>query len=96
MRNTSRDSPRFDRILSVVVVLLRSVTIPFGFNFSESDSHIIDAINKAAHFDNKRGGKLFSVYIGVYSDADLEHIESIRKQFKCKVNIYNAQTANIW
>jgi hypothetical protein len=70
--------------------------VTFGFNFSESDSHIIDAINKAAHFDKKRGGKLLSIYIGVYSDSDLEHIESIRKKFKCKVNLYNARTVNIW
>lgn len=72
--------------------------VVFGFNFGEYDAHIIDAINRAAKFrkDDKRDGKLFSLYIGVYSDDDLEHIESIKDKFRCKVEYYNARTANIW
>lgn len=70
--------------------------VTFGFNFGEYDTHIIDAINKAAHFGKKAGDKLHSVYIGVYSDTDLKHIEKIKAKFKCKVNLYNAGTASIW
>jgi hypothetical protein len=72
--------------------------VVFGFNFGEYDAHIIDAINRAAKFrkDDNRDGKLFSLYIGVYSDDDLAHIESIKDKFRCKVKYYNARTANIW
>ena len=70
--------------------------VTYGFSFSENDTHIIDAINKAAKqpFDK---GKLFSVYIGVYSDNDLAHIKNIKKLFKkVKPYIYNAKTVNAW
>lgn len=70
--------------------------ITFGFNFGDYDTHIIDAINKAAHYGKKSGEKLFSVYIGIYSDSDLERFEKIQRKFKCKVTPYNANTANIW
>lgn len=70
--------------------------ITFGFNFGEYDTHIIDAINTAAHQGKRGGDKLFSVYIGVYSDSDLEHINRISKNIKCKVTPYNAKTVNIW
>lgn len=70
--------------------------VTLGFNFGDYDTHIIDAVNIAAHQGKRRGNKLHSIYIGVYSDADLQHINSIEKKFKCKVNKYNARTANIW
>jgi hypothetical protein len=70
--------------------------ITFGFNFGEYDTHIIDAINKAAHQGMKGYDKLLSVYIGVYSDDALEYIESIQHKFMCKVNPYNARSINIW
>lgn len=70
--------------------------VSFGFNFGEYDEHIIDAINKASKRGAQSGDKLFSIYIGVYSESDLEHIKSIQEKFDCKVNVYNAQTANIW
>ncbi len=69
--------------------------ITFGFNFGEYDSHIIDAINSATQY-RKDTGKLLSVYIGVYSDEALDHIESIRKKFNCKITPFNARTVNIW
>lgn len=77
---------------------IKGSLITFGFNFSDNDSHIIEAINKAAHH-GKRGGendKLLSIYIGVFSESDLVHIEQIKGKFKCKVNLYNAKTARIW
>jgi hypothetical protein len=81
----------YDRLSTITGSL-----ITFGFNFGDYDTHIIDAINKAAHYREEEKGKLYSVYIGVYSEADYEHIKSISKKFKCKVNLYNASTANVW
>jgi len=76
---------------------LQGSLITFGFGFGEYDGHIIDALNKAAKYGQKKTGeKLHSVYIGVYSLEDLEHVKKIQGKFKCKVNVYNAQTANIW
>lgn len=72
--------------------------VTFGFNFGEYDHHIIDAINIATK--HKKGKefkeKLWSIYIGVYSENDRKHIESIQDKFKCKVNLFNAGTANVW
>lgn len=68
--------------------------VTFGFQFGKYDEHIIEAINKAAR--RKPPNKLWSVYIGVYSDDDRRHIEKIQKKFKCKVHIYDAKTAHVW
>lgn len=68
--------------------------VTFGFNFGEYDEHIIAAINRAAR--GKAPNKLWSLYIGVYSDADRKHIEQIADKFRCKVHIYDAKTAHIW
>ena len=72
--------------------------ISFGFNFGQYDDHIIEAINKAANngLNVLDGKKLYSIYIGVYSEQDLDHIKKIEHKFRCKVNVYNAGTANIW
>lgn len=75
---------------------IKGSLVTFGFNFGDYDTHIIDAINKAAHYGKKSSDKLFSIYIGVYSDNDLAHIEQIRNKFKFKVTPYNARTAEIW
>jgi hypothetical protein len=70
--------------------------VTFGFNFGEYDNHIIDAINIAAKQGKRMGNKLQSIYIGIYSDTDLRHINTIKNKFKCKVNLYNAKTVNVW
>ncbi|HET56420.1 MAG TPA: DUF4917 family protein [Ignavibacteria bacterium] len=70
--------------------------VTFGFNFGEYDEHIIEAINKAAKQGTRTGEKLLSIYVGVYSESDAEHIESIRKKFKCKVNLFDSKTAKVW
>jgi hypothetical protein len=70
--------------------------VTFGFNFGEYDEHIIEAINKAAKQGKRTGEKLLSIYVGVYSESDAEHIESIRKKFKCKVNLFDSKTAKVW
>jgi hypothetical protein len=68
--------------------------VAFGFNFGAYDLHIVDAINAAA----KQGAAdcLRSVYIGVFSEADKKHIESLASKIKCKVRIFDSKTANIW
>lgn len=68
--------------------------VTFGFGFGPHDEHIIAAINRAA--TQKPPNKLWSVYIGVYSDDDKNHIEQLAGQFRCKVHVYDAKTANIW
>lgn len=70
--------------------------VVFGFNFGKYDTHIIKAINKAALYGRKASNKLHSIYIGVYTDENLEHIEKIKNKFKCKVNLFNARTTKIW
>ena len=75
---------------------IKGSLITFGFNFGDYDTHIIDAINIAAKQGKKVKDKLWSVYIGVYSDEDLAHFEKIKKKFKCKLTPYNARTASIW
>jgi hypothetical protein len=70
--------------------------VTFGFNFGSYDDHIIDALNIAANHGRNASEKLRSLYIGVYSDDDKRHIESIESKFKCKVHIFDAKTANVW
>lgn len=68
--------------------------VSFGFNFGPYDDHITAAINRAAK--QPKTGRLWSIYIGVYSDADREHIESIESDFGCKVHIFDAKSAPVW
>lgn len=70
--------------------------ITYGFNFGEYDEHIIDAINHAAKPGHKYPDRLLSIYIGVFSEEDKKHIESIEHKFKCKVHIFDSKTADIW
>ncbi len=90
---------RHNRYLSYCFDILSSLDgslITFGFNFGEYDEQIIEAINKATHAQNKTPPKLWSVYIGVYSDKDAEHIRSIQSKFHAKVKLFDAKTVNIW
>jgi len=79
---------------------IKGSLITFGFNFGPYDTHIISAINKAARNGNRGAPeeKLVSIYIGVYSDNDLNYINQLiaDKKFKCKVTPYDARTVNIW
>jgi hypothetical protein len=80
----------YDKLCSITGSL---VTI--GFSFGDNDTHIIDAINKAAK--SRTGGMLLSLYVGVFSDDDLQHMKEIEDKFKCKkIHYFNAKTANIW
>jgi hypothetical protein len=88
-----------NRFLSHCFENLSGITgslVTFGFNFGPYDEHIIEAINRAAKYGRKDLFKLWSIYIGVYSEDDQAHIEKIRHKFKCKVRIYDAKTANVW
>ncbi|KAA6318947.1 hypothetical protein EZS27_031099 [termite gut metagenome] len=67
-----------NKYLSFCYDALSSITgslITFGFNFGDNDTHIIDAINKAAQ--QPKPNRLWSIYIGVYSDNDYAHIKEI-------------------
>lgn len=71
--------------------------VTFGFGFGEYDEHIIEAINAAAHVDNKHQPQLKSIYVGTYSDADVQHINKITSKFRInKVHTFDATTANVW
>ena len=70
--------------------------VTFGFNFGPSDSHIIDAINRAAKHGKKAPSRLWSAYIGVYSEHDRAHIEAVAGEFRCKVHIFDAKTTPVW
>lgn len=96
---------KHNHYLSYCYDQLSSITgslITFGFNFGEYDEHIIDAINIASKFRGKSKGKtkdegkLYSVYIGIYSEEDYKHILAIKNKFKCKVYLYDATTVKIW
>lgn len=67
--------------------------ITYGLRFGESEKHIIDAINKASQrYENS----LESIYIGVYNDEDISHVESIKNKFALKVNTYDVKTIKLW
>ena len=70
--------------------------VVLGFSFGDNDTHIIDAINKAAKHGQQRGDKLFSIYVGVFSEGDYNHMKSIEGKFQTKVNYFDARTAHIW
>ena len=53
-------------------------------------------VNRAAKHGRKVPKKLWSLYIGVYSDEDRKHIEQIASKFKCKVHLYGAKTVHVW
>lgn len=70
--------------------------VTFGFNFGPYDEHIIEAINRAAKEGKNIHPKLLSIYIGVYSDYDRNHIEQIKSKFRCKVRMFDAKTVDVW
>lgn len=78
---------------------IKGSLIVFGFRFGSFDEHIIKAINKANkgwYDEDENFHKLFSIYVGVFSEEDFNHIKSIELKFKCKVNVFDAKTLNIW
>ena len=70
--------------------------VTFGFGFGEYDGHIIEALNKATKFGTRLPPKLWSVYIGTYSDLDADYIDSIQHKFHAKVHTFDAKTVKLW
>jgi len=73
--------------------------IVYGFGFGAYDDHIIKAINKAGKKRRDEKGNwlmLNSVYIGVYSEKDYNHIKQIESQFKVPLRVFDAKSLNVW
>ena len=72
--------------------------IVLGFSFGDNDTHIIDAINEAGRHGRpgSPNEKLMSVYVGVFSDNDYQHMQSIKNKFHFKMECFDARTAHIW
>jgi hypothetical protein len=93
---------RHNLYLSFCYDALETITgslIVFGFGFGEYDTHIIDAINEAANhgrLPSEGEDKLWSIYVGVFSDRSLSHLKEIEHMFQLKVNAFDARTACIW
>lgn len=68
--------------------------VTFGFNFGEQDSHIVDAIQRAIKQEPTK--RLWSVYLGAYSDEDTQRAAELADQLKCKVHVFDAKTAAVW
>jgi len=93
---------RHNRYLSHCYDMLSTIEgslVCFGFGFGPYDEHIIGAINKAAKKRKDDDGNwhmLNSIYIGIYSEEALKHIQSIEKKFKVPVRLFDAKTVNVW
>lgn len=70
--------------------------VTFGFAFGDSDLHIVEALNRATHFPSKDVPKLWSIYIGVFSEVDLKRAAALEDLLHAKVNTFAARTARIW
>jgi len=68
--------------------------VTFGFNCGSQDAHILAAIRQAAK--QPKASRLWSVYIGAYSDADADRAEHLGKTLKCKVHVFDSKTAPVW
>lgn len=68
--------------------------VSFGFNFGPQDEHIISALAHAAR--RPKPNRLWSVYIGVFSDADIARATEIAPQLKCKVHLFDSKSAPVW
>jgi hypothetical protein len=70
--------------------------VTLGFNFGEQDSHIVEAIQRATKNGQKVTKRLWSIYIGAYSDQDFERASDLASKFKCKVHVFDSATAGVW
>lgn len=93
---------RHNRYLSYCYDKLSNIEgslICYGFGFGAYDEHIIAAINNAAKKKKGQDGKwqlLKSIYVGIYSEEDLKHINSINWKFKVPVRLFDAKSVNAW
>ena len=74
------------------------MTVEGAIRFPKNDTHIIDAINEAGRHGRQGSpnDKLMSVYVGAFSEADYQHMQSIRNKFHFKMECFDARTAHIW
>lgn len=70
--------------------------VTYGFGFGEYDDHIVEALNKAHHAQHKNPPKLWSIYVGVYSEDDLEHIRKIAPKFHAPIRTFDVKSINPW
>ena len=70
--------------------------VTFGFAFGDSDLHIVEALNRATHLGSKDVPKLWSIYIGVFSEGDMKRAEALGRLLHAKINTYDARTAQLW
>jgi hypothetical protein len=68
--------------------------VTFGFNFGAQDAHIVSAIQRASK--QAPDHRLWSIYIGVFSDADADRMARLSSEFKCKVHLYDSKTVGVW
>jgi hypothetical protein len=70
--------------------------VTFGFNFGQQDAHIFEAIKRATKNGRNVPSRLWSIYIGVYSDEDIQRARGLARQLKCKVHLFDSKTAGVW
>lgn len=70
--------------------------VTFGFNFGEQDTHIVDALKRATKDGQKAPPRLWSIYIGVFSDGDVARATQLASELKCKVHLFDSKTAGVW
>lgn len=70
--------------------------VTFGFGFGPYDEHVIDALNRATKPRRDLKDKLWSIYIGVYSQDGYDHALTVESKLKCKVRIYDARSVEVW
>lgn len=68
--------------------------VTFGFNFGVQDGHILSALQRAAK--QAKSNRLWSIYIGVYSDDDMARAEQLASMLKCKVHMFDSKSAGLW
>ena len=88
-----RQNPYLHHSYEALASLTGSV-VSFGFNFGSQDAHIVSALARAAQ--QPKPDRLWSVYLGVFSDADIERASEIAPQLKCKVHLFDSKTAPVW
>jgi hypothetical protein len=70
--------------------------VTLGFNFGQQDLHIVDALKRATKNGKKLSPRLWSLYIGVFSESDIARAEELARELKCKVHLFDSRTASVW
>lgn len=70
--------------------------VTFGFNFGQQDDHILAALNRATKTGQKVADRLWSIYVGAYSEQDVDRANELSDQLKCKVHVFDSKTAPVF